>query len=50
MTDPVGKPSASRRDFLKSSALIAAGTAAHLGSVPNAFAAGSDVIKVGLVG
>ena len=49
MTDPVGKPSASRREFLKSSAL-AAGAAAALGSVPNAFAAGSDVIKVGLVG
>jgi myo-inositol 2-dehydrogenase/D-chiro-inositol 1-dehydrogenase len=50
MTDPVGKPSASRRDFLKTSAFVAGGTAAHLGSVPNAFAAGSDVIKVGLVG
>jgi myo-inositol 2-dehydrogenase / D-chiro-inositol 1-dehydrogenase len=50
MTDPVGKPSASRRDFLKSSALAAGAAAAHLGAVPNAFAAGSDVIKVGLVG
>jgi myo-inositol 2-dehydrogenase / D-chiro-inositol 1-dehydrogenase len=51
MTDPVGKTSASRRDFLKSSAIVAAGAAAtHLGAVPNAFAAGSDVIKVGLVG
>ena len=50
MTDPVGKPSASRREFLKTSAIVAAGTAAHLASVPNAFAAGSDIIKVGLVG
>jgi myo-inositol 2-dehydrogenase / D-chiro-inositol 1-dehydrogenase len=51
MTDPVGKTSASRRDFLKSSAIVAAGAAAtHLGAVPNAYAAGSDVIKVGLVG
>ena len=51
MTDPVGKLSASRRDFLMSSAAVAAGAAVtHLGAVPNAFAAGSDVIKVGLVG
>ena len=50
MTDPVGKLSASRRDFLKSSAVVAAGAAAHLGAFSNAFAAGSDVIKVGLVG
>jgi predicted dehydrogenase len=52
MTDPVGKPSASRRDFLKSSAAVAsAGTVlSHLGSVPNAYAKGDDVIKVGLVG
>ncbi len=51
MTDPVGASSASRRDFLKSSAIVAAGaTVAHLGTVPNAFAAGGDVIKVGLVG
>ncbi len=51
MTDPVGKPSASRREFLKSSAIVAAGAAAaHLGTVSNAHAAGSDVIKVGLIG
>jgi predicted dehydrogenase len=52
MTDPVGsKPSASRRDFLKSSAVVATGTVlGQLGSVPNAYAAGDDVIKVGLVG
>ncbi len=50
MTDPVGKLSASRRDFLKTSALAAGAAATQLGTVPNAFAAGSDVIKVGLVG
>jgi myo-inositol 2-dehydrogenase/D-chiro-inositol 1-dehydrogenase len=51
MTDPVGNSSPSRRDFLRSSAVVAAGAAAtHLGTVPNVFAAGSDVIKVGLVG
>lgn len=48
MTDPVGKLSASRREFLKSSAALAA--AAQLGSMANAHAQGSDVIKVGLVG
>jgi myo-inositol 2-dehydrogenase / D-chiro-inositol 1-dehydrogenase len=48
MTDPVGKLSASRRDFLKTSALAAAAT--HFGGLANAHAAGSDVIKVGLVG
>jgi predicted dehydrogenase len=50
MTDPVGKLSASRRDFLKTSALAAGAAATQLGTVTNAFAAGSDVIKVGLVG
>jgi myo-inositol 2-dehydrogenase / D-chiro-inositol 1-dehydrogenase len=51
MTDPVGKSSASRRDFLKSSAAVAGISAlSHLGSVPNAYAAGDDIIKVGLVG
>ena len=49
MTDPVGKLSASRRDFLKTSA-VAATAATQLGAFSNAFAAGSDVIKVGLVG
>ena len=49
MTDPVGKLSATRRDFLLSTA--AAGAAATLsGAFSNAHAAGSDVIKVGLVG
>ncbi len=51
MTDPVGNSSASRRDFLRSSAAVAGGTVlSSLGSVPNAYAAGDDVIKVGLVG
>ena len=52
MTDPVGKQSASRRDFLKTSAVVAAGAAAVnlAGGNANAHSAGSDVIKVGLVG
>ena len=52
MTDPVGKLSASRREFLKSSAIAAAAGAVvtNLGGVSNAYAAGSDVIKVGLIG
>ncbi len=54
MTDP--KPSqstsASRRDFLKASTVAAAGGSAltGLGLASNAHAAGSDVIKVGLIG
>ncbi len=48
MTDPVGNSSASRRDFLRTGAAIAA--AAQFGALSNAHAAGSDVIKVGLVG
>ena len=49
MTDPKNT-SSSRRDFLKtSSAAAAAGTAA-MTFVPNAFAAASDTIKVGVVG
>ncbi|WP_435010981.1 Gfo/Idh/MocA family oxidoreductase [Tundrisphaera lichenicola] len=48
MTDPVVKTGASRRDFLKSSAAVAVAT--HLVAVPSVHAAGSDVIKVGLVG
>jgi myo-inositol 2-dehydrogenase / D-chiro-inositol 1-dehydrogenase len=48
MTDPVVKTGASRRDFLKSSAVVAAAT--HLAYAPSVHAAGSDVIKVGLVG
>jgi myo-inositol 2-dehydrogenase / D-chiro-inositol 1-dehydrogenase len=54
MTDP--KPSqaapASRRDFLKASTVAAAGGSAltGLGLSSNAHAAGSDTIKVGLIG
>jgi len=51
MTDP--KPSTpSRREFLTTSTALAVGGAAAtgLGFAPNAHAAGSDVIKVGLVG
>jgi len=54
MTDP--KPSqaapASRRDFLKASTVAAAGGSAltGLGLTSNAHAAGSDTIKVGLIG
>ena len=50
MTGPVGKPNASRREFLQTSAILAAGAAAPLGFSSNAHAAGSDVIKVGLIG
>lgn len=41
--------SATRRDFLKTSAVVA-GTALALDRVPSVHAAGSDVIKVGLIG
>ena len=43
------KPSADRRDFLKATA-VAAGAATAAGLAPTAFAAGNDVIKVGLIG
>ena len=50
MTDPVGKPSASRREFL-STAVAAGAGAFSLGAISGtAHAAGSDIIKVGLVG
>src|SRR5258708_10841964 len=41
-----------RREFLKSSSLAAvgAGVLGSLGSLPGAYAAGDDTIKVGLVG
>lgn len=45
MTEPKGS---SRREFLKTSA--AAGAIASLGVVPTVHAAGSDTIKVGLIG
>jgi myo-inositol 2-dehydrogenase/D-chiro-inositol 1-dehydrogenase len=43
---PSNSTSASRRDFLKTSAIAAA----SLGAVANVHAAGSDTIKVGLIG
>jgi predicted dehydrogenase len=50
MTDPAptNSPVASRRDFLKTSTVAAAVTS--LGTMANAHAAGSDTIKVGLIG
>ena len=52
MTDPVGKSGASRREFLSTTLAAAAGAGAlNLGAIAGtAHAAGSDVIKVGLVG
>ena len=53
MTDPVGKSSisASRREFLASAAAVAGAGALNLGAIGGtAHAAGSDIIKVGLVG
>jgi predicted dehydrogenase len=52
MTDPTPSNSLnSRRDFLKTSAAVTVGAAAtSLGLVPAVHAAGSDAIKVGLVG
>lgn len=48
MTDPKTS-SASRRDFLRTSTAAAAGTAAfHF--IPNAYAAASEAIKVGVIG
>jgi len=48
---PTNQPSASRRTFLKHSGLVAAGgVAASLPVARSAHAAGSDILKVGLVG
>ena len=48
---PTNAPAASRRDFLKTSTVAAAGAAAtSLGALSNVHAAGSDTIKVGLIG
>src|SRR3954449_762432 len=46
---PTNAPAASRRDFLKTST-VAAAAAASLGAFSNVHAAGSDTIKVGLIG
>jgi predicted dehydrogenase len=45
---PTNSPAASRRDFLKTSTIAAAATS--LGTFANVHAAGSDTIKVGLIG
>ena len=52
MTDPNRPNDATRRDFLKTStaAAVAGGVAAHLGSVPAVHAAGSDTLRIGLIG
>ncbi len=45
------RPRHSRRDFLKKSAVAAAGgVAARFGAIPAVHAAGSDTIKIGLIG
>jgi myo-inositol 2-dehydrogenase/D-chiro-inositol 1-dehydrogenase len=48
MTEP--SASTTRRDFLKTSAAVGAVAAAQTFSVPNVHAAGSDVLRIGLVG
>jgi predicted dehydrogenase len=49
LSEPTPQP-ASRRDFLKTSAAVAGATLASGLVVPSVHAAGSDVLKVGLVG
>ena len=49
MTEPKGNATSSRREFLTTTA-AAAGTAALLGAVTPVHAAGSDTIKIGLIG
>src|SRR5688500_15658710 len=46
---PTRKPSTDRRHFLKATA-AAAGAVTAAGLAPTAFAAGNEVIKVGLIG
>jgi predicted dehydrogenase len=51
VSQPSSQPAPSRRSFLKASAATVAGAAAaHLGGLANAHAAGSDTIRVGLIG
>src|SRR5690348_17323117 len=48
-SEEIGRPS--RRDFLKTSTVaLAGGVAASLGAIPAVHAAGSDEIRVGLIG
>src|SRR5437764_1499207 len=50
MTEPkASRASTTRREFLKTSTVAAAGTAA-LNWIPNAYARASETIKVGLIG
>ena len=51
-TNHLAGPPATRREFLKTSAAVAAGgaLAAAVGGLPAVHAAGSDVIKVGIIG
>ncbi|HLW78722.1 MAG TPA: Gfo/Idh/MocA family oxidoreductase, partial [Terriglobia bacterium] len=51
--DGTEKPLSSRRDFLKTSSAAALGgamAASGLGRIPGAYAAGSDEIRIGLIG
>ncbi len=48
MTEPKGTPS--RREFLATTTAAVAGASALLANAPNAHAAGSDRIKIGLIG
>jgi myo-inositol 2-dehydrogenase / D-chiro-inositol 1-dehydrogenase len=51
MTDSNDKSNQSRRDFIKTSAAVVGTTlAANLINVPGAYAAGSDEIRIGLIG
>ena len=43
-------PAPSRRDFIKTSAAVVGGTMASSLVIPGAYAAGTDEIKVGLIG
>jgi myo-inositol 2-dehydrogenase/D-chiro-inositol 1-dehydrogenase len=49
MTEPKSVP-ASRREFLRSTSVAAAAGTAALGFIPNAHAAASEAIKVGVIG
>src|ERR1700687_1642940 len=46
----LSRVASSRRGFLKTSAAVGAGLAADLSGAANVHAAGSDVIRVGLIG
>src|SRR5215469_2335185 len=50
--DGVSKPDSSRRNFLKTSgaALVGSAITARFGTLPAVYAAGSDEIRIGLIG